>query len=989
MLKVWLLGQFDVQLNNASVHLASRPAQSLLAFLMQTVGTKHRREKLAEMLWPDSDDINARTNLRGAIWRINEALGEDADTGRRFIVADKIFAYFDPQTSYWLDAAVLDQAKSRPRSVNELISIVSLYRGEFLPGFNKESDEWAIRERNRLAMVHEDLLETLLRALIKEGRWNEVLEWSQRAIAQDPTREWAYCALMEYHAQRGDRASITSAYEQCAAALRKEFDAEPMAETTALYKQLLADLAGKGADEQRSKVDDRIPARQHAHTPTSEYLRTSAPLHNLPPQPTPFVGRKQELADITQRLADSECRLLSLIGAGGIGKTRLALQAAAQHLADFEDGVYFVPLASVSSIDFLAPALADNLKFSFYGQENPRAQLVDFLREKRMLIVMDNFENVLEGASLIEDILINAPNVKIMATSRERLHLQWEWIVEVEGLDYPEGDEDAQGKVEDYGAVRLFMQTARRVHPRFSLVGERPGVVRICQLVEGMPLGVELAAAWVRLLPCKEIAARIEHNLDLSSPLKDVPARQRSLRATIDYSWKLLTDEERNVFARLSVFHDGFEREAAEKVAGAPPSLLFSLMDKCFLRRTTEERFEMHNLMRQYGVEQLEQGGRADEIHARMAQYYLDFARRHQRDYAELEPEWGNLLAAMEAVHLKHAQRTVIDLAEALSEAWFTRGRYTDARLGFQWAHQAAGALGEQRLLAEYLRQHGRACIEQADYDEAAGYLTQSLQLSEQLQDLRGIANARFELGRIEAQRRNHDAADRLFSSSRLIFEEISDDSGLVNTLVALAEMRYDRRNLEEVRELCELALPKCQALGNKRAEAEVLRQLALVASERDGDYSLAQQYCERSVALCVEIQDQALLATSYFTLSQILRRSGDLAGARANAERSLELLRVLGVRKQQVHSLFQLAQVEAFSKNYEAALKLGLQSLSIYRELQDRSGVMYSLSLVGHMHSFLSQSDQAIQAWSEGLVIAETLNHPQAAVLREWLSRT
>jgi predicted ATPase len=277
------------------------------------------------------------------------------------------------------------------------------------------------------------------------------------------------------------------------------------------------------------------------------------PPHNLPAQPTPFVGRDKELAEIADRLGDPACRLLTLIGPGGIGKSRLALQAAATHLEPFRDGVYFAPLASLSSIEFLVSRLADALKFAFYGQESPKSQLLNYLREKSLLLLIDNFEHLLEGAPLLEEILMIAPGVKILVTSRERLHLQWEWILEIEGLEFPESEEVE--RVENYSAIRLFQQTARRLHARFSLANEKTAVVQICRLVEGMPLAIELAAAWVRAMPCAEIARQIEHNLDLlSQPVQHIPERHRGVRAVLEHSWHILSNEERNVFMKLSVF---------------------------------------------------------------------------------------------------------------------------------------------------------------------------------------------------------------------------------------------------------------------------------------------------------------------------------------------------------------------------------------------------------------------------------------------------
>src|SRR5579871_2422661 len=229
--------------------------------------------------------------------------------------------------------------------------------------------------------------------------------------------------------------------------------------------------------------------------------------HNLPTQSTPFIGRMNELIEITQRLADPGCRLLTLVGPGGIGKTRLALQAVDDKLEHFSDGVFFVSLTPVGSTIFVASTIADALQISFYGREDPNAQLVSYLRGKHMLLIMDNYEHLLSDIALLTNILSNAPRLKLLATSRERLNLKEEWVLPVEGLPFPvQGSIDA---VEGYGAVQLFMETARRLQPGFSLNDNEDAVVEICQAVEGMPLGIELAASWLRAIPCQQIAGQI------------------------------------------------------------------------------------------------------------------------------------------------------------------------------------------------------------------------------------------------------------------------------------------------------------------------------------------------------------------------------------------------------------------------------------------------------------------------------------------------
>jgi transcriptional regulator with XRE-family HTH domain len=287
---------------------------------------------------------------------------------------------------------------------------------------------------------------------------------------------------------------------------------------------------------------------------------------NLPQQLTPFIGREAELAEIATLLADPACRLLTLVGPGGMGKTRLALQAATEARDVFAHGVCYVRLAPLGSHEFLITTIADALNLSFHGTAEPKAQVMDYLQNKECLLLLDNFEHILAGATLLSKIVMAALGVKLLATSRERLNLQEEWVYDLQGMTFPETNADQTSKVSktfevlenDYSALQLFEQRARQAQATFDLAAEYPAVVRICQLVDGMPLGLELAASWINLMSCWEIVLEIEQNLDfLATSLRNVPERHRSLRAVFEHSWQLLSDEEKRSSRNCQSFEVG------------------------------------------------------------------------------------------------------------------------------------------------------------------------------------------------------------------------------------------------------------------------------------------------------------------------------------------------------------------------------------------------------------------------------------------------
>jgi predicted ATPase len=388
---------------------------------------------------------------------------------------------------------------------------------------------------------------------------------------------------------------------------------------------------------------------------TSQEDGSPATTHNLPPQLTPFIGRVEEIAEIGRLLVDPACRLLTLVGPGGSGKTRLAIEAAARQPDDaFLDGVYFVSLQPHSSPSDIIPVTANALRFCFVGESESRQQLLDHLREKRLLLVLDNFEHLLSGADLVLDILETASGVKILVTSRETLSLRGEWTYHVKGMCTPR-DEQAE-VLEDYDAVQLFVECARRAQGSFSLADEQADIIRLCQLVEGMPLAIELAAPWVKTLTCASIADEIQRDIDfLATNLRDMPERHRSMRAAFDHSWRLLTEGERAVFQKLSVFRGGFEREAAERAASAALPTLVALVDKCFLYKEATGRYQMHELLRQYGEERLKEAGETDAARSAHCAYYADFmqqreadikGRRQQGALDEIETDLENVRAA-------------------------------------------------------------------------------------------------------------------------------------------------------------------------------------------------------------------------------------------------------------------------------------------------------------------------------------------------------
>ncbi|MEP7357696.1 MAG: AAA family ATPase, partial [Anaerolineales bacterium] len=426
-------------------------------------------------------------------------------------------------------------------------------------------------------------------------------------------------------------------------------------------------------------------------------------LHNLPAPTTAFVGRERELAALADYLANPHVRLLTILGLGGIGKTRLALATAAAQLDGeapprlFPQGVIFVGLARLETPAQLVPAIAAALQLQFQPGREPQAQLLDYLRGDALLLVLDNFEHLRAAANLVDAILCDAAQVKVLVTSREKLNLQAEQLVPIGGMALPwVAEPDADRPLASYSAIQLFCERAQRVRPDFELnPANQQAVLEICRLVQGMPLGIVLAAAWLETHSPPDIAAEIHANLDfLASEMVDMPERQRSLRAAFNYAWRLLPEQERTVLQNLSTFRGGFTDQAAEAVAGAARRDLQGLVSKSLLELSAEGRYDVHELLRQFAAEKLaaapEQEAAVRDQHSA---YYCNFLSEHADSWHNAQQLETFNAVTLEADNVQRAWQWAVERADWLrlepamdSWAWYFewRGRNAEAYAVFQ-----------------------------------------------------------------------------------------------------------------------------------------------------------------------------------------------------------------------------------------------------------------------------------------------------------------
>ncbi len=709
-----------------------------------------------------------------------------------------------------------------------------------------------------------------------------------------------------------------------------------------VYQTGVHDLAALGIESEKITPPEVI---------ITEEKMPPKPVHNLPPQTTPFVGREKELTEITKLLDDPSCRLLTLLGPGGIGKTRLALQAATEKIGKFSNGVYFVSLAPLSTTDFLVSTIANSFEFSFRGREDPKVQLLNFLREKEMLLVMDNFEHLLEAAGLLAEILENVPRIKIMVTSRERLNLKGEWISEVHGMSFPESE--TVDRVETYSAVQLFLDGARRVSPNFSFSDEdKPNVIRICRLVEGTPLAIELSSSWLSALSCKDVAKEIERDIDfLATSMRDVPKRHRSIRAVFEHSWNLLSEEERSVFMKLSIFRGGFRREAAEEVAKASPLLLLSLVDKSLLRRESSKRYELHELLRQYAEEKLNEVPKEEEnVHHLHCGYYTEFlhkkkellkGKKQRETLEEVGAEIENVRAAwLWAVKLVNEKA----LARSLGSLWrfyMIRGWYKE---------------GDELF--------GRAVDELAEQGEIEA-------IEKEKSSLLGTVLARQ--GVFSHQLGLYERARELLQKSLLIFRKLDARKEIAETLNELSHVSFVKGDFSKAKQILEESLSIYREIGHRKGMAVPLTSLGNLA-HRLGELKEARQHYNESYAIYKEMDDQWGMAILLMNLGNIAHELGEHNEAKRLYTESLTISRELGDRRSIASILNNIGNVAKDIGEYTDAKKLYQESLEIKREIGDKKGIANSLGNLGNVASILGEYDEAKKRHQETLTLCREI---------------
>jgi predicted ATPase/DNA-binding SARP family transcriptional activator len=913
--RIQLFGELGVVQGDRTIsHFRTQKAASLLGYLALHLGQRLLRERLMDLFWPDMDVDSGRVNLSTTLSTLRRELEPPGVPAGSVLLADRQTVQLN-SAAVSTDVAEFERllrAAARAAEARERASLleraVELYRGELLPGCY---EEWALQEQMRFGERCADALEQLAAAREAIGDLGGALEATQRAVQADPLREAPYRRQMRLYAALERPAAARETYRELERFFRKELGVSPAAATRELAEQIRRDPgafvvgravpAGKETEESAGAGPAMARPEPAGTLPSLRSGGYPAPAPTAPPPPaaaapalplqlTRFFGRESELARLEELLApgarrasDSrescvgtqdaqthDARLITLTGPGGAGKTRLAIEVARRVAPAFVGRAWFVDLTGLADASLIPSVVASALKLSPASGSDPMQRVVEALGGDPCLLLLDNFEHLIRdpslgagsdpstvaggGTAFVRLLLERVPGLTCLVTSRQPLHLGGEQEFPVPPLAVP-ARADVPARLLECGSVALYTDRARAAKPEFALTASNAeAVAALCRKLEGMPLAIEMAAAWAKTLPPARMVERLEHQLDLLvSRRRDLHPRQQSLRATIQWSYDLLSRKLQACFARLSVFRGGWTLEAAEAVCSAEPdvlSLLAELQDQSLILEEEgeeEPRYRMLEPLREFAAEKLAEQGETGAVREGHAAYFLALveetrparAPEYGRWLDRLQREYENLRAARECFHEDEggAERELW-LAEMLENLWMLRGHLRDGRA---WLDQLLSRVTQpDEARARALDLAGRLASRDSDFAIAQRRWEERLAIMRALGNKAGIGVALMHLGEVAYHgREDPDTVRALWEESLAIMREVGDKQDIASCLVNLGALADDHGDTAQARRLWE----ECRALDQEMGVTggHVLWLLGVLA-RKEGNHAEARR---------------------------------------------------------------------------------------------------------------------------------------------------
>ncbi len=982
-LELHLLGGVNLTLDGRYLTtLRSQKGIALLIYLACT-GRAHSREVLADLLWEATSTAQALSNLRTVLARLRPHLGH-------YLLVTAETIALAPGAPLWLDVSTLEQQLATlPRHLSPEVFVqvdqtLALYQGDFLAGFHVDGaprfDDWALVERERLRFRVLDALHRLTDYCMRTGNFTMGLRITTRLLTLDPLDEDAHAQHMRLLAACGQRAAALAHYKAYCQIALAELGVEPDETLQALYTQI------------------RDGVLTPPITPAEDTNPQLAPGHNLPELPNAFVGRVRTLATIQARLRDPAVRLVTLAGEGGVGKSRLALAAGQQMVGAWPDGVWFVPLVGVAADppptlpNRLATAVAAAIGISFAGDghaADPVAQLYDYLRDKELLLILDNFEHLTGGAPFVGELLRQAPRCRVLVTSRKPLDNEAESVFSIRGLATPSAAAQTPEAVANFASVRLFVEHARRTQPTFDLTAENAGAIaRLCRLVAGNPLALELAAPWVAHFDVAEMVDILTRGgfEFLASMAPEVLPRHRSLGTVFVTSWNLLPPSAQRTLAQISVFRGGFHRQALLAVTDATIADLQSLVSQSLLWRQGPGRYELHDLLRQFAAAQL----LAMEQSASTGQ--LSSAERHSLYYLTLVgtvvgkgAQTPNTLTTLQADidNIRHAWQWAIanrDLEaiaagwEGLADFYLHKMFFTEAEEAFrsgasmlQAEPDAAPDAVHRRLLATLQVAQASFLNMLTRYDEASGLVEAAVAFAEAVGDNAVKAWGYLQWGTALYRRGQYAPALAKFRAAltAAIAARLKPVEGDILRLIGITLL--EKGEFGAARVQLEQALAIFRHVGNRLKEGNALNDLGWLG-QREQNFPDALAYLQAAQRVHQEIDNHHGASMVLINMGIVHEMLGEYDRAYACYQAVQPLLQELEDRYQWSLLNYNLGVLSSRVGDYAAAHTYYLRSLEIDHEIGDRAGMTWTQNSLGLLYNHMGDAKTALAYHNEAL---------------------
>lgn len=961
-LRLSVLGKVSVVYAQQDVTNAmTTKMQALLCYLAVT-GQSHTRHALTGLLWGEVSEQKAKNSLRVALAKLRKMIGEHLIITRQSVA-------FDRESDYWLDVAQFErQTHSFTTGKKSFLQeAFCLYRGDFFSDFYVEGacqfEEWMSAQRAYWQPQALRVGEWLAKQCIAERAYSEAIVLLKRCLTIEPWQECSHRQLMLAYSRIGKYNAALEQYESCYKLLDEGLGVLPMPETQALYERIK--------------------------------IGRQARLHNLPPDSTPFVGREKELTQIHQMLSNPDCRLLTIVGIGGMGKTRLALAAARlanqEQAVQFLNGVFFVSLVGVDSVDALPLTIAHALNIPLSGLAHPTTDVLNYLRRKEMLLVLDNFEQLLDGVDWLNQLLRSSADIKLLVTSREALNLSAEWRFDLEGLACSSDDGLA---LESISGVKLFLQSARQVRSGFELTETNEAhICSLCELVAGMPLAIKLAATWLRVLSCERIVEELKRNIDiLTTRMRDVPMRQRSMRAIFDYTWQLLTESEQSVFQAISCFRGGFTEEAVFYVAGATPFLLAGLLDRGLIQLQNEPlRYQIHELTQQYAAEKLNASPHASLVAERHSTFYLNFVAKQQisiyREAPELtipalKDQIDNIRQAWRWAVTNYQVKTLTLAVDTLAYFYEVTGLVREAKQlfghaikQFQHAFHHKPSPDISQLLCQLL-------LKQAKFLELAGELKSikrlielAFQLAKQTQNRYCLAEAHCIWGRALQLMGELDQAIEEQKQAVAHYEALGEKRPLALALDLLGHVYFKKGMPDKALDYHQQALQINLESGDKYGQAFSISEIGntYLIKER---YQLALSYLKDALCIFKEFDSLLAIGRTANNIGLLLYFMEKYTEALSYLEHALQIEQELGNYPADANTLDNLGRVHMALGSYTQARDYYQQALSLFRDSSEKIGIAEVLNMLGILHTETGEYEQARQQLQEALILMKEIGN-------------